>query len=114
MCNNGELKENDSDIANGFDNHFIKIVDTYVDKIELDVAPDLKPLKTFIKKNLSPGNVFVIPDSLSWFTSYLSNKTQQVKYKSKLSEPLPVTYGVPQGSILRPLLLLFVINDFTS
>ena len=35
-------------------------------------------------------------DSLSWFTSYLINRTQQNKYKLKLSEPLHVTYGVPQ------------------
>ena len=48
-------------------------------------------------------------DSLSWFTSYLSNITQQVKYKSKLSEPLHVTYGVPQGSILCCLYLLSMI-----
>ena len=34
---NGELKENDSDIANAFNNHFIKNVDVYVDKMELDV-----------------------------------------------------------------------------
>ena len=62
LCINGELKENDSDIANAFNNHFIKIVDTYVDKMELDVAPNLQPLKAFITKKLPPGNVFVIPN----------------------------------------------------
>ena len=42
-------------------------------------------------------------DSLSWLNSYLSNRIQQVKYKSKLSEPLYVTYG--------PLLCFIFIND---
>ena len=45
-------------------------------------------------------------NSLSWFTFYLSDITQYVKYHSKISEPLQVTYGVFQGSILGPLLFI--------
>ena len=38
---------------------------------------------------------------LAWFKSYLSERFQSVKYDGVLSGPLPVTIGVPQGSI-RP------------
>lgn len=49
--------------------------------------------------------------ALQWFSSYLMNRYQRVVLAGAFSDLLPVTSGVPQCSILGPLLLLVNAND---
>ena len=49
--------------------------------------------------------------ALDWFKNYLSNRLQVVKYNSAKSDSLEIKCGVPQGSVLGPLLFLIYVND---
>ena len=53
-------------------------------------------------------------EATQWFPSYLSNQTKRYNVNGKLSTARTVNCGVPQGSILRPLLFLMYINDLPN
>ncbi len=49
-----------------------------------------------------------------WFESYLGNRTQSVKINNFISDKQDISFGVPQGSVLGPILFLIFVNDLSE
>ena len=51
---------------------------------------------------------------LKWIRAFLQNRTAAVKFNGTLSNTRQMKQGLPQGSVLSPLLFLFYINNLAD
>ena len=94
-------------IAQGIDDN--EVIATLT--VDQSAAFDCVEHKILIEKLQYYG---ITDDTLAWIVSYLSHRSFYVSIGSSVSDYKSLNFGVPQGSVLGPLLYLVYVNDFPS
>jgi hypothetical protein len=77
-------------------------------RFDVSKAFDLVPHERLLRKIVASG---VDSTVVLWIREFLLGRTQRLRVGGQLSEEVRVKSGVPQGSVLGPLLFLAYVND---
>ena len=74
------------------------------------------PSKTFdsVNHEILMEKIAKVKMDSFWFRHYLLDRSQKVKINNTVSKTAPIKFGVPQGSILGPVLFTIFVNDLTE